>query len=102
MKLFRKQLALLCAFTLITVSCLFTGHVDAQSSTTETFESGTKTSYAAADLFLTTGWWFLNDALIGNLSTDRKTGTASARVRNTGSLTMDFDVLGAGTVSVQD
>ena len=100
MKLFRKQLALLCVFTLITISCLFAGHVDAQSST-ETFESGTKTSYAAADVFLTTGWWFLNDALIGNLSTDRKTGAASARVRNTGSLTMDFDVSSAGTVSIQ-
>ena len=79
---------------------LFTSHVDAQSST-ETFESGSKTSYAAADVLLTTGWWFLDDALVGNLSTDRKTGAASARVRNTGSLTMDFDVLGAGTVSVQ-
>jgi hypothetical protein len=66
------------------ISCLFSGHVDAQSST-ETFESGTKTSYAAADVLLTTGWWFLDDSLIGNLSTDRKTGAASARVRNTGS-----------------
>jgi endonuclease G, mitochondrial len=101
MKLFRKQLALLCAFSLITISCLFAGHVDAQSATTETFESGTKTSYAAADVFLTTGWWFLDDALIGNLSTDRKTGAASARVRNTGSISMDFDVSGASTVSVQ-
>jgi endonuclease G len=52
-------------------------------------------------VLLATGWWFLDDALIGNLSTDRKTGAASARVRNTGSLTMDFDVSGAGTVSVQ-
>lgn len=100
MKKFRKQLALLCALAVIIVSCLFTSHAGAQSST-ETFESGTKTSYAAADVLLATGWWFLDDALIGNLSTDRKTGAASARVRNTGSLTMDFDVSGAGTVSVQ-
>lgn len=97
----RKQLALLCAFTLIAVSCLFGVHVQAQSSTTETFESGTKTAYAAADVFLNTGWWFFDDALIGNLSTDRKTGAASARVRNVGSINMDFDVSGAGTVSIQ-
>jgi hypothetical protein len=97
----RKQLALLCALSLMTAACLFGVHVRAQSSTTENFESGTKTSYAAADVFLTTGWWFFNDALIGNLSTDRKTGAASARVRNTGSITMDFDVAGASTVTVQ-
>jgi endonuclease G len=101
MKMIRKQLALLCALALIAVSCLYGVHVQAQSSTTETFESGTKTAYAAADVFLTTGWWFFDDALIGNLSTDRKTGAASARVRNTGSITMDFNVSGAGTVSVQ-
>jgi endonuclease G len=101
MRMVRKQLALLCAFTLIAVSCLFGVHVEAQSSTTETFESGTKTAYAAADVFLNTGWWFFDDALIGNLSTDRKTGAASARVRNTGSISMDFDVSGAGTVTVQ-
>ena len=30
-----------------------------------------------------TGSWFMDDALTGNLSTDRKTGSWSARVRNT-------------------
>jgi endonuclease G len=101
MKMIRKQLALVCALALITVSCLFGALVNAQSSTTETFESGTKTSYAAANVLLNTGWWFFDDALVGNLSTDRKTGAASARVRNIGSITMGFDVSGAGTVSVQ-
>lgn len=101
MRMFRKQLALLCALSLLTAACLFGVHVRAQSSITENFESGTKTSYAAADVFLSTGWWFFDDALVGNLSTDRKTGTASARVRNTGSITMEFDVLGASTVTVQ-
>jgi len=60
--------------------------------------TGTKTSYATADVQLSTGLWTLNDALIGNLTTDRKTGAASARIRNTGSLTMVFDLSGAGTV----
>jgi endonuclease G len=100
MKIFRKQLALLCALSLIAVASLFVAHVRAQSFN-ETFETGTKTSYAAADVLLGTGWWNFDDALVGNLSTDRRTGAASARVRNTGIISMDFDVLGAGTVSVQ-
>src|ERR1700729_3473054 len=55
--------------------------------TTETFETGTKAAYAAANVTLATGVWNFNDALLGNLSTDHKTGTQSARIRNSGSLT---------------
>lgn len=71
------------------------------STLTETFESGTKTAYATANVTLTSGVWTLNDALIGNSSSDLKAGTQSARVRNSGRLTMKFDKAGgAGTVSV--
>jgi hypothetical protein len=38
----------------------------------ETFESGSKTSYVAADI-TPTGIWNLNDALIGTLSGEKKT-----------------------------
>jgi endonuclease G len=69
--------------------------------TSENFESGSKSSYVGAAVTLSTGSWYFNDALIGNLSTDRKNGTKSARIRNTGKLTMQFDkTSGAGTVSV--
>ena len=37
----------------------------------EGFEAGGKTSYAAANVTLGTGSWFMDDALTGNLSTDR-------------------------------
>lgn len=67
----------------------------------EGFEAGGKSSYAAANVTLGTGSWFMDDALTGNLSTDRKTGAYSARVRNTGRLHMNFNKTGAGTVSVQ-
>ncbi len=68
---------------------------------TENFETGTKTAYAAADVTLGTGIWNLNDALLGNTTTDRKNGTQSARVRNTGKLTMKFDLTsGASTVTI--
>ena len=68
----------------------------------EDFETGTKTSYAAADVAVTTGTWNLNDALIGNLSTDVKNGSWSCRVRNSGTVTMQFDkTTGAGAVTIK-
>ena len=67
----------------------------------EGFEAGGKTAYAAGNVALDTGSWFMDDALTGNLSTDRKTGAFSARIRNTGLLHMNFNKTGAGTVSIQ-
>jgi endonuclease G len=67
----------------------------------ETFESGSKTSYVAADVTLPTGIWNLNDALIGTLSGDRKNGAKSIRIRNTGTVTMKFNSInGASSVSI--
>ena len=66
----------------------------------EDFESGSKGSYAAGSVALTTGNWYLNDALIGSLTGDQKTGTQSVRIRNLGSLEMEFNVVGAQSVSV--
>lgn len=67
----------------------------------EDFESGTKAAYAAADVTLATGSWNLNDALIGNTSSDRKTGSQSVRVRNTGVISMNFNLTtGASAVNI--
>ena len=59
----------------------------ALTTTVENFETGTKAAYAAANVTLSTGTWNFDDALLGALSTDRKNGTQSARVRNSGTLT---------------
>jgi endonuclease G len=67
----------------------------------EGFEAGGKTAYAAANVTLGSGSWFMDDALTGNLSTDRKTGAFSARIRETGRVRMNFNKTGAGTVSIQ-
>ncbi len=67
----------------------------------EGFEAGGKTAYAAANVTLGSGSWFMDDALTGNLSTDRKTGAFSARIRNTGLIHMNFNKTGAGVVSIQ-
>ncbi|HEY0729192.1 MAG TPA: DNA/RNA non-specific endonuclease, partial [Pyrinomonadaceae bacterium] len=67
----------------------------------EGFEAGGKTAYAAGNVTLGTGSWFMDEALTGNLSTDRKTGSFSARIREAGRVRMNFNKSGAGTVSIQ-
>lgn len=68
----------------------------------ETFESGTKTAYASGSVSLTSGSWTLDDALIGNSASDLKSGSQSVRIRNTGTVTMNFNVTtGASTVTVK-
>ena len=69
-------------------------------TTVENFETGTKAAYADGTVTLSTGVWDFNDALIGNLSTDEKNGSQSARIRNTGSITMEFDLSGATSLTV--
>ena len=72
-----RRAALSCAAALLLLAALLplapASRARRQTSS-EGFESGTKTSYAAAAVFLSTGWWNMDDALVGNLSTDRKTG----------------------------
>ncbi|MDQ1613176.1 MAG: endonuclease mitochondrial [Pyrinomonadaceae bacterium] len=75
--------------------------VNSQTTFTEDFEAGGKTAYAAATVQLTSGQWYMDDALTGNLSTDHKTGAYSARIRNVGTVQMNFNRANAGTVSVQ-
>jgi len=67
----------------------------------EGFETGTKTAYTTGTVTLGSGAWTLNDALLGNTTADAHTGSQSARVRNSGSLSMNFDLSGgAGVVTV--
>lgn len=91
------------ALTLVLAALCFhhSPTVNSQTTFTEGFEAGGKTSYAAATVQLTTGQWYMDDALTGNLSTDHKTGAYSARVRNVGTVQMNFNRPSAGTVSVQ-
>lgn len=71
-------------------------------SLSEGFETGTKTSYASASVSLASGSWTLTDALIGTSTSDRKSGFASARIVNSGTITMNFDLTnGASAVSIQ-
>ncbi|GAA4325648.1 hypothetical protein GCM10023115_40150 [Pontixanthobacter gangjinensis] len=66
---------------------------------TEDYEAGSKGSYSAGTVDLPSGIWYLEEALLGSLDNDRKTGTKSVRIRDYGILEMNYDVLGAQTVS---
>ncbi|MFD2518315.1 DNA/RNA non-specific endonuclease [Salinimicrobium flavum] len=66
---------------------------------TEDYESGSKGSYSAGLVDLSTGTWYLEEALLGSLDNDRKTGTKSVRIRDLGILQMNYDVTGATSVS---
>ena len=66
---------------------------------TEDYESGSKGSYAVGSATFTSGSWLLDDALVGSLSGDLKTGLKSVRIRDAGSLEMEFDVIGAQSIS---
>lgn len=66
----------------------------ANYSITEDFENTAgKTAYTVANVSMPTGSWNLDDALVGNLAADLKTGLKSIRLR-TGKVTMNFDVSG--------
>ncbi|WP_397379386.1 lamin tail domain-containing protein [Paenibacillus sp. YYML68] len=67
----------------------------------EAFESGSKGAYTAGNVTLASGSWYFDNALIGNLTTDQKTGTQSARLRAAGSMSMNFNVNGATTVTLK-
>lgn len=89
------------AFCVWFASGLFSASMQSSTILSEGFEAGGKTAYAAANVTLGSGSWYMNDALNGNTSSDRKVGSYSARVRNTGTIKMNFDVASAGTFSVQ-
>ena len=67
----------------------------------ENFEAGTKASYAAGPVTLTSGVWTFANALIGDSFADKFNGLKSARIRTGGAISMNFDKpAGAGTVVI--
>ena len=111
--MFSKKIIIITAAIILLFSCQSTDQDSARSkeepvikkrekvaNLTENFESGSKGSYAAADVSLASGSWHFSDALLGSLSSDRKNGSKSVRIRNTGSIAMNFD-FSNGVSSVQ-
>lgn len=73
----------------------------APAQTNEGFEAGGKAAYAAGNVTLGSGSWYLDEALTGNLAADVKVGSYAARVRSSaGKVRMNFNVANAGTVAI--
>lgn len=91
-----KKLPHILVLLLLTLSGL-----QVQAQYVVSFELETKLAYASANVTLNGKSWNMDDALIGNLAGDAKNGAKSARVRNTGSMTMQVDMPnGISTVSL--
>lgn len=77
-------------------------HLRTSAQFPEGFENGTKTSYTSGNVSLGTGQWYFSDALIGTSSSDRKTGSKSSRIRNSGSIKTNFNLnFGVNYVTLQ-
>ncbi|MEP1307500.1 MAG: DUF1573 domain-containing protein [Balneola sp.] len=87
MKFLRYSFSLLLLTTLLTIS--------GNAQFFENFDSGEKSGYSGASVTLSTGNWFLDDALLGSLSNDKFNGSQSVRMdrRNDrmGNIFMQFD-----------
>ncbi|WP_143306552.1 DNA/RNA non-specific endonuclease [Chitinophaga vietnamensis] len=114
MKKFLRQCFVICLGGLLFSACKKetdirpqTGNTPRKAATeavtllTEDFESGSKTAYAIGSVSLASGSWTFDDALIGTLANDLKNGSKSVRIRNTGSITTDFNITGGtGNITV--
>ncbi|MDR9415870.1 MAG: T9SS type A sorting domain-containing protein [Gracilimonas sp.] len=83
-------------FTLLTtVLVIVISITPLQAQLFEDFEDGEKTFYSGASVTLSTGDWYMEDALIGNLGNDKYNGSQGVRMdrRNsrTGNIYMEFD-----------
>ncbi|HEY0176081.1 MAG TPA: DNA/RNA non-specific endonuclease [Pedobacter sp.] len=79
------------------------GENNSPVSVTENFEQAqtAKPSYAAAAVTLSSGKWILDDALLGGSKDDVKNGDHAVRLRNSGKLSMQFDVNGVRDISLK-
>ena len=79
-----------------------TGGGSGSTVLTENFDTGAKTAYASGSVSLASGSWTLADALLGSDANDRHNGVQAVRARNTGMVTMSFNLsTGAGTVTLK-
>ncbi|MFP5041000.1 DNA/RNA non-specific endonuclease [Parasediminibacterium sp. JCM 36343] len=63
----------------------------------EGLETGEKKAYLYANVLLLSGSWNFNDALIGQTPFDKKNGTKSIRIKQEGTVTMNFDFSAGAT-----
>lgn len=66
----------------------------------EGLENASKSSYAGGNIELTGGVWYFEDALIGSTANDTKNGAKSVRIRESGFIRMNYDILGIKDINI--
>jgi len=78
-----------------------TFHVQTESLSEDFEQTGKgKATYVKGEVISVNGTWLLADALVGNTGADRKNGEHDIRIRNTGRLTMNFDIAQAKSIQI--
>jgi exonuclease III len=82
-------------YSLLTIFALLLSFNTAQAQLFEDFETSEKSFYAGASVTLSTGDWYMEDALIGNLTNDKYNGSQGVRMDRrdgkNGNIYMEFD-----------
>jgi endonuclease G, mitochondrial len=66
----------------------------------EGLENVSKSSYSGANIELTGGIWYFEDALIGTTANDTKNGAKAIRIRETGFIRMIYDIIGVKDINI--
>ena len=66
----------------------------------EGLEAASKSSYAGANIELSGGAWYFEDALIGTTTNDTKNGAKAIRIRELGFIRMNYDIVGVTNITI--
>lgn len=66
----------------------------------EGLENASKSGYTGANVELTGGVWYFEDALIGSTANDTKNGAKAIRIRELGFIRMNYDIFGIKDINI--
>ena len=66
----------------------------------EGLENVSKSNYTGANVELSGGVWYFEDALIGSTTNDTKNGAKAIRIRETGFIRMNYDIFGVKDINI--
>ncbi len=99
-----KNLAFIFTLTFLLSSCITS--ITPKTSTInitgfpESLENASKSSYTGANIELTGGVWYFEDALIGTTANDTKNGAKAIRIRELGFIRMNYDILDVKDINI--
>jgi endonuclease G len=99
-----QNLSILATFAFFVSSCI-TSITPKTTNTSikgfpEGLENASKSGYAGANIELTGGTWYFEDALIGSTANDTKNGIKAIRIRELGLVRMNYDIFGIKDINL--